>query len=162
MTKKVNWQDKNIIEEICKISFCYSDVLRNLKLCTKGSNSKTLKKWINKHNIDISHFDPYKGLMKKLSDNNRIPLSEILDGQHPNYNTTRLKNRILKSGIKKNICEKCGIGDVWNNQPLILQLDHINGDNNDHNILNLMLICPNCHTQTITWGRKKQTMACRC
>ncbi len=49
-------------------------------------------------------------------------------------------------------CSECGVGREWNGKPLTLQIDHISGDNKDNRIENLRLICPNCHTQTDTWG----------
>ncbi|MGB2240169.1 MAG: HNH endonuclease [Pseudomonadales bacterium] len=53
-------------------------------------------------------------------------------------------------------CSSCGIGDEWNGKPITLQLDHINGVNNDHRLDNLRMLCPNCHSQTDTWcGRNK-------
>jgi hypothetical protein len=50
-------------------------------------------------------------------------------------------------------CSCCGINE-WNGKPLTLQVDHINGDNTLHRKENLRWICPNCHTQTDTWGVK--------
>ena len=49
-------------------------------------------------------------------------------------------------------CSLCGLGLVWNGKPLRLQIDHENGDKQDNRIENLRIICPNCHTQTHTWG----------
>lgn len=51
-------------------------------------------------------------------------------------------------------CIMCGVGKVWNNMPLTLQLDHIDGDRNNNKLENLRWLCPNCHTQTGTWGVK--------
>jgi 5-methylcytosine-specific restriction endonuclease McrA len=55
------------------------------------------------------------------------------------------------------ICKECGLGQTWNGKPLVFQLDHANGDNKDNRRENLRMICPNCHTQTPTWGFKKRT-----
>ena len=48
-------------------------------------------------------------------------------------------------------CSCCGISD-WNNKPITLQIDHIDGDINNNSMDNLRYLCPNCHTQTDTWG----------
>lgn len=54
-------------------------------------------------------------------------------------------------------CEECGITDTYNGKPITLQCDHIDGNNDNHNLDNLRLLCPNCHSQTHTWcGRNKK------
>lgn len=63
-----------------------------------------------------------------------------------------LKTKLLE--IKEEICEICKIGPIWNNMPLTLQIDHINGNNKDNRIENLRFLCPNCHSQTDTFGAK--------
>jgi 5-methylcytosine-specific restriction endonuclease McrA len=85
-----------------------------------------------------------------------IPLEEILDGQHPHYQTFKLKKRLLKEGILQNMCSNCNI-DSWNNQPIALHLDHIDGVASNHRLDNLRLLCPNCHSQTNTYcGKNKK------
>lgn len=44
---------------------------------------------------------------------------------------------------------------------LSLQLDHKDGDRKNNTFDNLRWLCPNCHTQTETWGRKKAANRCR-
>lgn len=66
---------------------------------------------------------------------------------------------MLKSNLLQYRCYnvECCI-DFWLNKPISLQLDHINGINNDHRLENLRLLCPNCHSQTDTYcGRNKKT-----
>ncbi len=50
-------------------------------------------------------------------------------------------------------CSECGINE-WNGKSLTLQIDHIDGNNQNNLIENLRWLCPNCHTQTDTWGVK--------
>ena len=45
----------------------------------------------------------------------------------------------------------------WDGKPLVLHLDHINGDHSDNRIENLRILCPNCHSQTLTYCGKKNT-----
>ena len=52
------------------------------------------------------------------------------------------------------ICSCCGLGNVWNGKPLVLQLDHIDGDSDNNFPSNIRLLCPNCHTQTSNFGSK--------
>lgn len=49
-------------------------------------------------------------------------------------------------------CSECGIKSIWNSKPLSLQLDHIDGDSDNNYPSNLRLLCPNCHSQTETFG----------
>jgi hypothetical protein len=51
-------------------------------------------------------------------------------------------------------CDLCQTEQIWNNKPLKFQLDHINGDRRNETRINLRMICPNCHTQTETYGGK--------
>jgi len=51
-------------------------------------------------------------------------------------------------------CVECGQEGIWNSKPLVLQLDHIDGDSDNNYPKNLRLLCPNCHTQTENFGSK--------
>lgn len=50
-------------------------------------------------------------------------------------------------------CSVCGI-DSWQGMPLVLQVDHIDGSAANNTRENLRWLCPNCHSQTPTFGRR--------
>jgi hypothetical protein len=62
-----------------------------------------------------------------------------------------IKSRLLGAGLKEDRCERCGINE-WRGKPLSVQLHHVNGDGRDNRLENLELLCPNCHSQTATYG----------
>ena len=78
------------------------------------------------------------------------PLDEIF-AANTHRNRGHLKERLLSAGLKENRCERCGIID-WRGKPLAVSLHHINGDRLDNRIENLEVLCPNCHSQTDTFG----------
>ncbi len=83
-----------------------------------------------------------------------MPLEELLiEGPRGRNN---IKLRLIAAGVKENRCEECGIV-AWRDQPLSLELHHRNGERHDNRLENLALLCPNCHSQTDSWGGKNAT-----
>jgi hypothetical protein len=82
-----------------------------------------------------------------------IPIEELLVADRPATSRTHLKMRLLDSGLKENVCERCGLTE-WLDQPLMMQLHHINGRGKDNRLENIEFLCPNCHALTENWGGK--------
>lgn len=51
-------------------------------------------------------------------------------------------------------CKFCKLHD-WQGAPLVLEVDHIDGNHQNNVIENLRFLCPNCHAQTETYSRSK-------
>jgi hypothetical protein len=98
--------------------------------------------------LDISHFEPYVGMVEqlKLTKNKTVNENTVLT-KDSKFSRSTIK-RYAKQAIPSDRCGICNHPTIWNSNPLILQLDHINGDGNDHRKENLRWLCPNCHTQT--------------
>jgi 5-methylcytosine-specific restriction endonuclease McrA len=81
-----------------------------------------------------------------------MPIDELLLRRGSRRN---VKIRLLGAGLIENKCDRCGISD-WLGEPLSVHIDHINGDHLDHRLENLRMLCPNCHSQTDTYGARNR------
>jgi transposase-like protein len=143
----------NIVQQ----SITYSEICKKLGLRTQGSNYSTVKRRIQRQNLSISHFDRHLHRTIGVT----IPLSDILK-ENSTYGSSMLKPRLIKENMLENKCCKCGLTNTWQDEPISLQLDHINGIHTDNRIENLRILCPNCHSQTTTYAGKnlKRTYYC--
>lgn len=136
--------DKQFIE-VCNSSISMSQAAATLKLHFNTFKRKAIKLGCyetNQGGVGVNKVMPPKVL-----------LDDILEGRYPQFQTFKLKNRLLKIGLLKNQCSSCSIMD-WNGKVLNMELDHIDGDRTNHRLENLRMLCPNCHAQTETYRAK--------
>jgi HNH endonuclease len=67
-----------------------------------------------------------------------------------------LKKRLVGAGLLEECCQRCGISE-WRERRIALELHHVNGNGQDNRLENLVLLCPNCHSQTESWGGRNST-----
>ena len=163
MRKKRSYIWKILLEtlqEIINESNSYTEVLQKLGFNAYSGNHRTLKERIRVENINCSLLE--KGRKKKYEETKcRFTNEEIFIENSTYPNKTQLKKKLINLGLKYE-CQQCNIGPIYNNIALTLQLDHINGINNDNRIVNLRFLCPNCHSQTNTFSGKKNKKICKC
>ena len=123
-------------------------VLKALDIAPYGGNYDVLKKAIKHFCIDTSHFTG-QAWNKGLTLPPKQPLEKYLVNKIP-IQSYKLKKRLLKAEIFQRCCSNCH-NDTWLGQPIPLELDHINGNNKDNRLVNLRLLCPNCHALTPTY-----------
>lgn len=141
---------KEDYENAVKNSKSIAEACRNLGLKYAGGNYRTIKNAIKKFNIDTSHFNGQGwNVGLKFKPNKGLTLEEVLV-KDSNYQSYKLKNKLLREGVKEHKCECCQRTE-WNGKPIPLELHHINGDNSDNRIENIQILCPNCHAQTETY-----------
>jgi Zn finger protein HypA/HybF involved in hydrogenase expression len=79
---------------------------------------------------------------------------DVYFAPHVKHAGREVRDRLLRERKLPYRCAICGNDGVWNGKPLILQVDHINGDHYDNRLENLRFLCPNCHTQTANFSGK--------
>ena len=84
---------------------------------------------------------------------NECGINHRLNEQIKSGNYTKSNAMSYFKRNKKYACSVCDISE-WNGKELRLQIDHIDGNSKNDTIENYRYLCPNCHTQTDTWGVK--------
>lgn len=104
-----------------------------------GVSWSVVRSWVK--DIEVCHVQAHLVAMKKR----RKSLNAL-------KNKGSIRTRLLT--VRGKQCETCKIQD-WFDMPLSFEIDHIDGDNKNNKEENLRILCPNCHSQTPTFRRRK-------
>lgn len=137
----------------CRNSRTWSDEDK-LKKSESAKNSEKVKIAISlaseaKLNMTTDRW----GDIKSTREKNRKSL--ILNSEYSDLTFGRLRERVLYEQDCK--CNRCGLSE-WLGEPISLELEHKDGNHHNNQRDNLEILCPNCHSLTLTWrGRNKQS-----
>lgn len=138
---------KELLTTIVQQSYSIAQVIRALGLREAGGTYSHIKRVIIKHDIDMSHFTG-QGHMKGKSALGRLTWQDVLVQRKSGRRQQAylLRRSLVESG-REYKCIGCGLTDIWNDNPIVLEVDHINNDWLDDRAENLQFLCPNCHSQ---------------
>lgn len=141
--------------ELLKKSSTISEVLFKLGYTAKGNSwgYSQVKRRMDDLNLDYSIFKGKSAVIKTNKLNN-VRKEDILK-ENCKHQRTVLRRYVIKNNLIPYKCAICGCTE-WQGKTLSLELDHINGINNDNRLENLRFLCPNCHSQTSTYGSRNQ------
>ena len=140
-----NFSDEEL-KQIVAESISFREVQKKLGYKgNSGSIPEKLKQVFKEKNIDYSHFKGHawnKGISKYEN--------SLTDFETHCWPT--IKEKLFQERDYR--CKCCGIVD-WNGKEIKLKVHHIDGNHINNISSNLMILCPNCHSQTDNWTYKK-------
>ncbi|KJS56421.1 hypothetical protein VM98_06990 [Streptomyces rubellomurinus subsp. indigoferus] len=149
---------KELLQEAVTACHSVAGVVRYLDRRQAGGTQAHIGRRIKDLGIDTSHFTGQAHGRGKHSPT-RISADQLLV-QRPQgakrIPGTRIRRALAELG-RPELCEDCGTGPEWRGRPMTLEVDHINGDWSDNRPENLRLLCPNCHSVTPTYCRRKKS-----
>jgi hypothetical protein len=150
--KKIDAFDDEMFKTLLQNSKNWTQFVRKcgFKSTSALTNSHLLKR-ISQLDLNTKHFD--KSIKK--ADN-----IFVVDSQYRSGNL--IKKRLVRDFDRPYECSACKNEQftnrdgvlLWNNQEIILELEHKNGIRTDNRLENLTFLCPNCHSQTSTFKGK--------
>jgi Zn finger protein HypA/HybF involved in hydrogenase expression len=103
--------------------------------------NETLTSYLKKMGIEYYGNKSGKGMADLKT---RKSALEYLKGTYIKSHLLKLK--LIEDKIKEHKCERCLIS-TWFEQLIPLELHHKDGNHYNNELINLELLCPNCHAQ---------------
>lgn len=146
-----------LCEHGCGNIALYQSKYNGLWHCSKHSNSCPIIRKKNSENVlkAISEgrktYDYYDSLDQEIKDRMNHNNGKLRADFSLNGKGSHKKILLRERGHK---CESCLLTE-WLGKPITLEMEHVDGNNRNNVKTNLLLLCPNCHSQTKTWRTKK-------
>ena len=144
---------KEVLSKICAESYSYRQCLEKMNIVAAGGNYACLKKHIELHNIDISHFTLQGWSRGKIIGPKR-PIEDYLSNK-AGIQSWKLKRRLIKENILEHKCNNCK-QKTWLDDQIPIELHHKDGNHLNNELSNLELLCPNCHALTDNYRGKNK------
>lgn len=141
------FSDEEFIE-IVKSSHSMLEIAQKLGYTShSGSNGQRIRLRIDKLGLSTEHFKiGYKRPQVRTPENIFI--------ENSTASQKILRTHYYNGKYTPYVCSICGLKPIWQEKPLTLILDHINGHNHDDRLSNLRWVCPNCNMQLDTTNGK--------
>lgn len=156
-----SWNDEQLVVAVQQVK-SYRAVIIRLGLIPAGGNYEHVKRRVEELGLSTAHFTGI-GWNVGLTFIPRpaTPIHMLLvKGKHTQ--SSHLKKRLFKEGLKRPKCELCGWAKQAEDGRVPVELDHINGDHHDNRLNNLRILCPNCHSlQPTHRGKNKKVHLAR-
>ena len=145
---------------VLEVNDTWSGVLKSLDVYDKHLKELPyLKQKLTELCIDYSNFG--KSIFRRKPGTSRNQFTKYSHDEIFKFpcevNPSTVKRALLEVEDIKYECAICGMEPVWQGKPLVLTMDHIDGNTDNCLLENLRWVCPNCDRQLLTFcGRNKK------
>lgn len=130
-----------------------ADLIRAFGMPLSSSSYRTLHRRLAQAEISVTHFKHAARAERRPAPSGGV--LRIRKSSEGREGAARLRAAMRANGVAY-LCEACGLGQVWQGYELVLEVDHVDGDPLNCRLENLRFLCPNCHQQTPTYGRRRR------
>lgn len=155
------FDNKELLEYACSHFTSVASAMDYFGRSRIGGNYKTFYKYCDKYGLTPPKAPPNQTIKHTHLSNRTTDENIFVDSCPFKIGGQSLKKRLIGLGVEDR-CVICGQLPEWNGLPLVLQLDHINGNNKDNRRENLRILCGHCHSQTDTFSGRNRKIKYNC